>query len=204
MCTFQVRRSKRAALSLVELVVVLTILVALAGIVVPRLVSTSEGARITAARSSLVEVRDAVLLYWNDCKYDLDALTVNRRIQMVDLFAPRVGFQLFNPDVPDSDLGWNGAYLEQSGTYTVTGTTAADYTIAYGANLDPAVLDPWLRPMVIQEVDPSVSAGNARDVRIVSAGPDGEFDIAESTPSQLLISGAVDSGDDLYVAFTLR
>ena len=188
----------------VELIVVLAILVALAGIVVPRLVFTTENARVTTARTSSVEVRDAVLQYWNDCKYDIDALSANRRIQLIDLFRPRVGFQVFNSEVPESDLGWKGAYLEQTGTYTVTGTTAADFTTAYGQDGDPAVLDPWHRPLVIQEVDPSVRVGYSRDVRIVSAGPDGVFDIDESTPSQLLLSGAVDPGDDVYVTITLR
>ena len=204
-CTkMRIYQSKRNGLTLVELIVVLTILVALAGLVVPRLTSTTESARGRAARSSLVEVRDAVFQYWTDCKYDIDALTTNRRIQLGDLFTARVGFQVFNPAVPDSDLGWNGPYLEQNGTYTVTGNAATDYTTLYGGNLDPAVLDPWLRPFVIQEVNPLVPVGIARDVRIVSAGPDGKFDIAESTPSQGLMSGAVASGDDLYVAFMLR
>ena len=197
----RINRSNRRAVTLVELVVVMAILVALAGLVIPQFVSTTEDARGTAGRSSLVEVRDAVLQFWNDCKYD-PILSANPRIQIVDLIDPRSSnLEVFNPNVPDSTLGWNGPYLEQSGRYTVKGSTAVDYTAAYGTDDDPAVLDPWLRPFVIQEAAP---VGNSRQLRIVSAGPDGVFDILESTSSQELMSGAVASGDDLYVAFTLR
>ena len=64
----RINRSNRRAVTLVELVVVMAILVALAGLVIPQFVSTTEDARGTAGRSSLVEVRDAVLQFWNDCK----------------------------------------------------------------------------------------------------------------------------------------
>lgn len=193
----------RAGLTLVELAVVLVILVALAGLVIPQFDDTVDESRDIAARASATEIRDAVMQYWSDCKYEIDELgtVAERRIQIVDLFFARFGFDTFNPEIA---LGWNGAYLEQSGIYEVTGTTTADYTTNYGTNGDTAVLDPWQRPFVIQEVDPSVAVGTPRDVRVVSAGPDGEFDILETTTSQQLLSGAVDPDDDIYVSFTLR
>lgn len=183
----------------------MTIVVALAGMVVPNLLKQAEQARGVASDSSLVTIRDAVTQFWSDCKYDADKLLLaQRRLQMTDLFLPRVGFRVFDPTIPDAKVGWNGGYLQPSGVYAETGTTAQDYTAAYGTDGDPAVLDSWQRPLVIQDVDPSVAVGLPRDIRVVSAGPDGVFQILEVTPTLALITGVADPGDDLYVAITLR
>ena len=58
-----------------ELVVVLAILVALAGMVVPQLSATSSTAKTTVTKASMNEVRDSVLQMWSDCKYDFDTTT---------------------------------------------------------------------------------------------------------------------------------
>ncbi|MEM9643486.1 MAG: prepilin-type N-terminal cleavage/methylation domain-containing protein [Planctomycetota bacterium] len=204
MTDWQNERSRipRHGLTLVELVVVLTILVALAGLALPRLMSTAELAGETAARASLVVLRDATSQLWRDCKYDLDALSgADRRLALTDLITARSGLRLFDPSVT---LGWNGPYVEQTGTYAVTGATAADYTTVYGSDGDAAVLDPWRRPFVIQEPNPATTLGLPRDVRIVSAGEDGIFTITEATASTDLLSGSVNTGDDIYVSITLR
>ncbi|MDG2221945.1 MAG: hypothetical protein P8L85_11215 [Rubripirellula sp.] len=192
-------------MTLTELVVVMTILVALAGLIIPNLNARTEQAREVIADTSLVTVRDAVMQFWSDCKYDADKLAdFERRLQMVDLFYPRVGFRVFDPTMPDAKRGWNGPYLQPTGSYQMTGNASGDYTNLYGAYGDPAVLDPWQRPLVIQDVAPGVLVGSPRDLRIVSAGADGVFQISPATPTAVLRVGAVDSGDDLYVGITLR
>jgi competence protein ComGC len=195
----------RRALTLIELVVVLTILVALAGLVVPRLFATGDQARIVATDASLVEIRKAVERFWIDCKFDADQLLdAERRLRLSDLLTPRPGFRVFDPRVPDANVGWNGPYLEPSGVYRITGTTAEDYTDLYGEEGELAVLDAWQRPFVIQEFDSNVPVGLPRDVRIVSAGPDGLFQITDAMSSNDLLTGLAHGGDDVYVAITLR
>ena len=61
----------QTGLTLVELVVVLTIMVAVAGLVVPRLQRTSDNTTEVASRANLVAVRDAVTRYWLDTKYEV-------------------------------------------------------------------------------------------------------------------------------------
>lgn len=122
----------RNALTLVELVVVMTILVALAGLVMPRFVSTTQTAKKVATGASMVAVRDAMMQYWLDTKYvslpggtataasdsDTTALAnTNNRFQVRWLFEnpannPTVlGDELVITFDPDSRLGWNGPYL---------------------------------------------------------------------------------------------
>ena len=63
------RSSRPNGLTMVELVVVLAILVALAGLVVPRLQSTSQHSADVASTANLVAVRDAFTQYWLDTKH---------------------------------------------------------------------------------------------------------------------------------------
>lgn len=190
--------SHRSGLTLVELVVVLAILVALAGIVTPRLMSTTETARETAARASLVELRDATSQLWRDCKYEFDLFTgTNRRLLVSDLINQRTEIRGFRPDVA---LGWNGPYVEATGTYEVSG----NYSALYGTDGGPAVLDPWGRSFVIQDPASFIAVGESREIRFLSAGKDGVFTISEATASEDLLSGSADKGDDIYVSLTLR
>lgn len=222
----------RSALTLIELVVVLTILVALAGLVVPQLVATSENARITATRSTLTAVRDAMMRYWLDTKYlalngpsgtpataaantagtsSLDANATVNRFQVRWLFenpenAPSVsGDELVVTYNPDTQLGWNGPYLEEeTGEYLVDASFG--FSALYGNANGPAILDAFSsesnggfpRPVVVQAVDD----GTRLDCRVVSAGPDGVLDTPASVFTEALTLAM--TGDDEYVSFTLR
>ena len=215
---------QRKAVTLTELVVVLVILIALAGVVLPRLLSTDDTARGTVAETSAVTVRDAVMQFWSDCKYAYPTAPVlDQRIQMGHLFdIPTIGsFTIYDPNVA---LGWNGPYLESDGRPYVV-DTASGFTMTYGDGSQFAVRDTFINqdldgdgaaesgsPFVIQE--PTLAAlattatpytvGDLREVRVVSAGPNGVLEIDETRFAAELEAIPALKGDDIYVSFTLR
>ena len=213
----------RQALTLTELVVVLAILVAVAGLVIPRLGSTTDTARQTVALSSATEVRNAVMQFWSDCKYAYPTNTrSDQRIQLGHLLGetpPPVGtFANYDPDLR---LGWNGPYLD-SDQKTYTLDSAAGFTTTYGNATQFAIRDPYINqdfdgdgvaesgsPFVIQEptllnLASPYSVGELREVRVVSAGPNGILEIDESRFASELEANPSLQGDDIYVSFTLR
>lgn len=198
------RASKRRGLTLVELVVVLTILVALGSMVIPVMSSTGQRSSDTTTDATLVAVRDAMGQWWSDTKYvalpgtPASVATEAQRFQVRWLFEnPVTGNSAAGFD-PDTQIGWNGPYLiDQTGEYAVN--VASGFTTTYGADGDPAAIDSWTgSPVVIQAID----TGTFWDVRIVSAGPDGEVDLDPSTLTENLTPAT--SGDDIYVALQLR
>lgn len=181
----------RRAQTLLELTVALTILVALSGLVVPLFSSVLQDSHETATKASLVEIRNAVSNYWSDTKHiTLDGVitvgTEANRFQVAWLYRnPVTGDTTFDFD-PVSRIGWRGPYLQ---------TATADIA-AFGY---PSLIDAWNQEIQIQDVD---SSSVPRDVRIVSAGPDGTIDIPAATATSALTPA--DLGDDFYVALTLR
>ena len=224
MQTFFRFKEPRKALTLTELVVVLVILIAIAGLVIPRLGSTNDTAKQTVALSSATEIRNAVMQFWSDCKYAYPTSPVaDQRIQLGHLFEiPTTGsFANYDPDVR---LGWNGPYLESDGKTYVT-DTGAGFTATYGSATQFAVRDPFINqdldgdgteesgsPFVIQEPtllaleagSTTYSIGEPREVRVVSAGPNGILDIEETRFASELEATPSLKGDDIYVTFTLR
>ena len=181
----------RAAVSLIELIVVLSVLAGLSTLLIPLFSNTLYDSREIATERTLVQVRDAVLHYWTDVKHvSLDGVTT------VGTDADRLSIDwLFvNPVTDDSTfgfdantlIGWRGPYLlETLGAITIAGA--------------PVVIDAWKNAVVIQDVDPNAAV---RDVRIVSGGPDGTISIPVATATDALT--ASDIGDDIYVALQLR
>lgn len=198
-------RAPRSALTLVELAVVLTILVALAGLVVPNLVNFAErDVAPTAVNASLIEVRGAVMQYWNDCKYLIaEAETLDARfigIRIDDLvnnpFGPGAEFD------PETGLGWRGPYIVSSTLIPInTGLNQPDDlpdAFVLDANFNdyfrvdteseslvPAIVDPWGTPIVIQDIDAFAGLGPTplgatRRLRIVSAGS-GRYEAGDNT-----------------------
>ena len=214
----------QTGLTLVELVVVLTIMVALGGLVIPRLTSTGDTARDVVSVASTVEIRDAVMQFWSDCKYAYPAMPVeDQRIQLGHLLTmPSIGaFAAFDPNVR---LGWNGPYLQTDGkTYLID--SANGFSSIYGDATQLAIRDTFINqdydndgnaesgsPFVIQEptllalaaASATYSLGDPREVRVVSAGPNGILEIDESRFASELEATPSLKGDDLYVSFTLR
>lgn len=178
----------RNALTLAELVVVLCILAALSAIVVPLCSDSLASAAESVTQASLVQARDATLQYWRDTKHvTLDGVvsvaTEAQRFQIEWLFNnPVTGDKTVQFD-PNLHSGWNGPYMASS-------------TVQFGG---PGLLDAWNQPLVAQYTDPNATL---KDVRIVSAGPNGVIDIPANTASVALTSNSI--GDDLYVSLLLR
>ena len=85
-----------------------------------------------------------------------------------------------------SGRGWNGPYLIDAGNRYGNFTDPSDsdnFTTDYGSDADPAVLDGWGKPIILQEA-------STQNARLVSAGVDG---VLETDPNDPLAS----RGDDL-------
>ena len=208
---FKTRVACRASsgLTLVELVIVLVILVALGSLMVPILSNSQTDAAEQTTKASLVAVRDALQQSWSDTEYvslpgppATTAIEV-QRLQVRWLFENPVTGDASPGFDPDTRLGWNGPYLVNwTGRYQIN--AVKNLTAAYGTNGDPAILDTFTgTPIVIQDVD---FTQPIRDVRIVSAGPNGVIDISPLVATVDLASegGTQPVGDDLYVALQLR
>ncbi|MGN6133228.1 MAG: hypothetical protein ACTHOU_01965 [Aureliella sp.] len=181
----------RKALTLLELVVVLCILAALGGMVVPLCSGNVAAAADSVTRASLTEIRDALNQYWQDTQYlTLDGIssyaTESQRFDLAWLFLNPVTGDGTNQFDPNLRSGWNGPYM--------AGTSA---DIATWGSL--TFVDGWNRQFTVQYVNPS---DDVKDVRIVSSGPDGVIDIPAATATAALTSA--DTGDDIYVALVLR
>ncbi|MEM6363593.1 MAG: type II secretion system protein [Planctomycetota bacterium] len=219
------RHDRCQGLTIVELVVVMTILIALAGVVVPNLMQSSETSREVVADASAIEIRDAVMQFWSDCKYAFpQAPITDQRIQLGHLLEMPTSFGSFTPFDREVRLGWNGPYLQIDGKrYLVDASNG--FTTTLGDASQFAVRDVYINqdynsdgnadsgsPFVIQEptlVDLTASGstysiGQLREVRVVSAGPNGTIDIDESRFASELEANPALKGDDIYVSFTLR
>jgi hypothetical protein len=113
-----------------------------------------------------------------------------------------VSFQSFNPF---TQLGWRGSYL--SGISTHYGEFAgvgyvfrAGFGALYGNPSDPAVLDGWGNPIVLQsELDgiPGRTAFEVQYARLVSAGSNG---ILETPVGASNISPGANAGTELTLS----
>jgi prepilin-type N-terminal cleavage/methylation domain-containing protein len=197
----------RSGLTLLELVIVLAILVALATIAVPLIGNLVGDSRKDVTRQSLNEIRNVLAnMYWDDMgelpRPGALGLGAGRQDH------PQVRYLFIGPATEDNSVdydptyrrGWRGPYLMDKGAGFPT--PDANFTDYYGESNDPAVFDAWGNPIVIQ--NPGLTPTGNEDVRIVSAGPDGELDINRGTWSTQLEDGSVDYDDDLWVAFELR
>ena len=202
----------RRGLTLLELIVVLLVLVAMAGLAVPLLTQHGDDARETATRATLTELRDAVITYHGD---QLGALPSPRTTapvpsrsataQLVFLFVNPTTFEDADNGTSDTastfdptyQRGWRGPYLASpTGRYAIDASNG--FTDLYGEANDLCQLDAWGRPCVIQAIDD----GDSWDVRIVSAGRNGSLETDPATSTAALT--IADQGDDLHVAFRLR
>jgi type II secretory pathway pseudopilin PulG len=120
---------RRCGLTLVELIVVMLILIALAGILVPLLSTTSINAQDTATRATMKALRDAVIAYYQDMK-GIPAWTPNGSavppgatgipLTLRDLQIPPQdptdpkGIRTVPAFDPVTGRGWRGPYVLQS------------------------------------------------------------------------------------------
>ena len=185
-------------MTLLELVLVLAILVILAGAATSVASSHLAYGRDKATRASLAAIRDAIMGTPDKPGYMSD--TGNLPVSLTDLFvnpfAPlgRTPNPLLVNFSPNTGLGWRGPYvLNINGSYTIN--NAAGFTSVYGNNNDPAVLDAWGNPIILQVPTSGIPADNQAFARLISAGPNGAID----TPPAFL-----DSNNKPYPVATVR
>lgn len=162
-------RQIRSGLTLIELLTVLTILIAVAGLVVPMVGNMQHDARSDVAQVNMRRLRDMVMAYWSD---------MDRRLPCADeahASAPQLQYLFMAPTYlaplahlnsfdPTTRLGWRGPYGMSVGTYPYSASDAGGFTTAFGSSGAPVILDPWNKPFVIQ-------LPSANLARIRSAGP---------------------------------
>ena len=200
----------RHALTLAELVIVLAILTMVSAMVLPMAGSHVADSRGIVTRQNLTRLRDVIAeTYWQDSGRKLPRPgEVGLAAGRVDY--PQLRYLFVNPSAspetatvdfdPAYRLGWRGPYLVGSNDSLYTLNASAGFTNAYGENGDPAVLDGWGNPIVIQ--NPGQLSDGRQDVRLVSAGPDGILNTPPVTFTDSLTSAVI--GDDVILSFQVR
>jgi type II secretory pathway pseudopilin PulG len=186
-----------------ELIVVLGILAALAGLVVPLMNGVANDAQQTTTQATMKALREAVLAYYQDMKgiplprplpgtsFTIDATGIPQSLKELQFLPSDVSGNPIQLDAngnsiqfnPATRRGWRGPYVVQAtGRFASSPPLDASFYPAgnpYGNPGDPAFLDGWGNPVVLQW--PSVGSSGVNDpnqdlaarvlnVRLVSAG----------------------------------
>lgn len=175
----------RRGLTLMELLVVLTVMVAMAAVVIPLLGDSSRDAQATVTRASMAQVRDAYVrlrvenpFRRNEAGPDSPLMPAD--IRMADLFMQRKLPDNTTPFLRDwnplTRTGWNGPYLKSTGAtypFPVSGTDLYGFSAAHGVSTDPVLMDGFSHadgrrcPLVF------TSSPDGSMVWVQSAGPNG-------------------------------
>jgi len=212
-CLQSERLRQRPGLTLLELLIVLAILAAVSTLVLPSVGQRLGEGRETLTSASLARLRDVVAdVYCQDARREFTWPNwipwPNINVSPTRLSAPQLRYLFVNPDTetatvtfdPVYKIGWRGPYVAEHGNQRYTVDMTANFTRQYGESGDPTVWDAWGRPIVIQS--PGLLADGRRDVRLVSAGPNGVLDTPPDVATPALT--AAQTGDDLIEAFGVR
>jgi prepilin-type N-terminal cleavage/methylation domain-containing protein len=214
---------KRRGLTLLELGVVLAVLGALASMVVLCSGALLGQSRGDVTRQSLTQLRDVIAqTYWQDAGGNPPERNLNvTPVPPARMTTPQLRYLFINPltentlttaDPGSTDtavtynpayrLGWRGPYVVANNGSVYTINTTAGFLEQYGENGDPAVMDGWGNPIVIQ--NPGLTADGGQDVRLVSAGPNGIVNIDPTVSTAALLATPSLAGDDIWISFELR
>lgn len=168
-------------LTMLELLLVVAVLVALATSVFPRLTDVGEEARARATLESMRAIRNAIRGTDADPGYRGTVGKCPSKID--DLFKNNTGAGVYSAL---TRKGFRpGGYVQSNGALYRVDTAhgfSADYCYADG--MDNAVMDGWNRPIVLQ-----INPLNSEHLRLVSAGADGFLETGAGNTSAI--------GDDL-------
>ena len=204
--------AKARGMTLLELTVVLLILLALAGLVVPYTSGISQQAQCDATDASMVAIRNAIMGggavpgFYADT---LGKLPRSKEGGSAYLYKLRYLFEMdseLSTYNPKTKTGWNGPYLMNGATAaTPTGlhdsflsstenNTSAPYKYTDPVlSDDQVVLDGWGRPIILQVPNPS----DLSSARLVSAGPGVGWGTDEARlDTTIANTTASDRGDD--------
>lgn len=201
------RGARRIGLTLAELLLTITIVAAMAALIVPNMTNRNENSRVAITAATLTEIQVALRNFASD-NFEQLPFPVDATRQQY----PQLAYLYLNPktflDDPSgtgtvkwtydgvAKCGWSGPYLRQGGAFQSNPTLG--YTVAYGRNGDPAPIDAWGQAIVLQQ--PVVNEGSSsrtslRYARLVSAGCNGVID----TPPDVLVPTLKQTGDDLIL-----
>jgi len=196
---FPMRSTRRRGLTLLEIVVVLTILVVVAGVVVPMVANITSGgsfntpggpksAQRIVTEATMMRIRDAIMGSGVRPGYfgDLGALPWPHPGSRED--HPQLRYLFVNPATedktrdfdPNTRRGWRGPYVvNPTGRYLVDGPRG--FLDLYGENGDPALIDAWGSPIVVV----LRSESGRTNAYLVSAGEDAALDTGDDLESML-------------------
>jgi prepilin-type N-terminal cleavage/methylation domain-containing protein len=164
-CYGRIAGRKVAGLTLLELITVVAILAILAGFLVPVVSQFGAQGRDTATKSTLTEVRNAIMGTAQNPGYLSDTGQLPGTIK--DLFVKPSAIAAFNPA---TNTGWHGPYI-------INATGNYPRTDAYGNAGDPALFDVWGNPIVLQYPTTGATVAiNNSFARLISAGPNGALE----------------------------
>jgi len=209
-------RPRTAGMTMLELLIVLSVLAVLAMIVTPLLsdrTSAASDSRWIATEVTMKAAREAISDYYADhfegLPYPADSARTQHPqlaylyVNPVTFTSTSIGDDQWNYD-PHTERGWSGPYLSPGGVYTTDTLTGVDagFDELYGEAGDPCPIDGWGNPIVIQQPQPLGSTASMHDrtyTRLVSAGPNGLVD----TPPDVLVPTDAEINDDI-VLYLLR
>ena len=220
----------RRGLTLLELTIVLAVLSIMASLLLPAVGNFLSQSRSNVTQQSLTQLRDVIAeTYWPDNGSlpqpgVFGLLPANGRQNN-----PQLRYLFVNP-TPDSNIqpqteddwvsfnpatrvGWRGPYVIQRNNASYTSNTppgfleqtsaATGVLVQYAEIGDPAVLDGWGNPIVIQNPGPTPD-GVGQDVRVVSAGPNGILTMDPGVSSAYYLANPSQAGGNIFVSFEVR
>jgi prepilin-type N-terminal cleavage/methylation domain-containing protein len=195
---------RRSGFTLVELSVVIAIVVVMAGLALLRAGSFEDRAKRQVTYASMAAIRAAISGppekpgYFEDVG-QLPPTIAGLLVVPVNIPPSKAVFD------PATGFGWHGPYFQYAtGTYKITDPPGSDhFTAQYGNTNDPAILDAWTLPIVLQIPLTAGPAGEspAAYARLVSAGPDGVLDTPAGWPAPDINNTAVVRDDVVLYLF---
>lgn len=206
------RRARQEGFTLVEVIVVLSVVLLLTGIAVPMLSSYMEDGRRARAEAEAKMLGAAVMSFYSHAGVYPARNSSSTNNQLYSLLTgPTMpttnpwsaghnwatwGMSAARGDLLNNHLLTNTPQGTTGGAYPTTGTNR--WRGPYLAGSSP--LDPWGRPYVVNVISGhSANATNYKRLFVLSAGPNGRFDTSANATATTEITG-----DDLGVLMTQR